>query len=207
MTLSLLIEFLIAFPILALSLTLHEFAHGWVADRCGDPTAKLSGRLTLNPLAHIDLWGTVLLPIFFIITLHAPFGWAKPVPVNFMNLRRPKEQMVWVAVAGPIANLFLALFFASFLHVGSIAATSWLGQIATLGSLMNLILAVFNIIPLPPLDGSRVVMGLLPTSLLPYYRRLESFGFLIVLFLWATGLLSQVLLPVVSLLARILGLT
>ncbi|MBI4436946.1 MAG: site-2 protease family protein [Candidatus Omnitrophica bacterium] len=206
MTLHLLTQFLIAFPILAVSLTLHEFAHGWVAEQCGDSTAKHSGRLTLNPLAHIDLWGTVLLPIFFILTLNAPFGWAKPVPVNFMNLRRPKEQMVWVAVAGPIANLLLALFFAGLLHVGSVSPTSFLGRLLTLGSFMNLILAVFNIIPLPPLDGSRIVVGLLPASLLPYYRRLESFGFLIVLFLWATGLLSEFLLPIVSLLAKLLGL-
>jgi len=206
MTLHPVLQYLITFPVLAISLTLHEFAHGWVAERCGDNTAKLAGRLTLNPFAHIDLWGTIFLPIFFILTLNTPFGWAKPVPVNFMNLRRPKSQMVWVAIAGPIANLFLATFFAALFHIGSISPSSLLGSLLVLGSFLNLVLAVFNTIPLPPLDGSRIVMGLLPTPLLFYYRRLESFGFLIVIFLWATGLLDKVLLPAVSLLAKILGL-
>lgn len=206
MKLSLLLEFLLTFPLLALSLTLHEFAHGWVAERCGDSTAKLSGRLTLNPLAHIDLWGTVLLPIFFILALNTPFGWAKPVPVNFLNLRKPKSQMVWVAVAGPIANIFLAIFFAAFYHVGSFSPESTIGSLLKLGSLMNLVLAVFNTIPLPPLDGSRIVMGLLPPPLLYRYRKLEPFGFLVILFLWATDLLSKVLLPLVDFLARTLGL-
>ncbi len=206
MTLSLLFEFLLAFPLLALSLTLHEFAHGWVAERCGDDTAKVAGRLTLNPLAHIDLVGTILLPIFFIVTIHTPFGWAKPVPVNFMNLRRPRSQMIWVAVAGPIANILLATFFAAFYHVGAFSPASLGGSFLRLGSVMNLVLAVFNTIPLPPLDGSRIVMGLLPPRLLSSYRRLESFGFLVILFLWATDLLNRVLLPAVDFLARLLGL-
>ena len=206
MKLSLLLEFLLTFPLLAFSLTLHEVAHGWVAERCGDPTAKLSGRLTLNPFAHIDLWGTVLLPIFFILTLNTPFGWAKPVPVNFLNLRKPKSQMVWVAVAGPIANIFLAIFFAALYHVSSFPPDSPVGALLKLGSLLNVVLAVFNVLPLPPLDGSRIVMGLLPPQLLSHYRRLEPFGFLVILFLWATNLLSRVLLPVVDLLARALGI-
>lgn len=206
MTLHPLLQYLVAFPILALSLSLHEFAHGWIANRCGDPTAKMSGRLTLNPLAHIDIWGTLLLPIFFILTLNTPFGWAKPVPVNFMNLRRPKSQMIWVAVAGPIANLLLATFFAAILHVGSFPPDSFLASFLLLGSFMNLVLAVFNIIPLPPLDGSRIVLGVLPQPLVPYYRQLESFGFLIILLLWSSGLLNKFLLPLVSFLAKTLGI-
>ncbi len=201
----LLLQFLMAFPLLAISLSFHEFSHGWVAFRCGDPTAKLAGRLSLNPLVHIDLWGTFLLPILFILTFRTPFGWAKPVPVNFLNLRKPKQQMVWVAVAGPAANVLLALFFASLFHVTGASPQSFLGSFLSLGALMNLVLAVFNILPLPPLDGSRIVIGLLPSHLIGYYRRLESFGFLIVLFFWMTGIINKILFPLVTLLASLLG--
>lgn len=200
------LQFLVLFPLVILSVTLHEFSHGWVANRCGDPTAKWSGRLTLNPLAHMDLWGTFLIPILFYLAFHILFGWAKPVPVNFANLRKPRPHMIGVAAAGPLANILLALFLAVLFHTGDFPPDSLPGAFLVGGSFLNLFLAVFNLIPLPPLDGSRVVMGILPPSLLPSYLKLERFGLLIILLLWASGLLWNLALPVVFVLARGLGL-
>lgn len=206
MMLAKLLPFLMIFPLILISVVLHEFAHGWVAYRCGDDTAKRSGRLTLNPLAHIDLWGTILVPIFFFLTVNIFFGWAKPVPVNFMNLRKPKPQMIWVAIAGPATNILLACCLAALFHGGNVSPDSLPGVFLVGGALLNLFLAVFNMIPVPPLDGSRVVMGLLPLSLLRPYARLERFGLVIIILLWATGLLWKGVFPVVLSLAALLGL-
>jgi len=175
-----------ALPIL-LAVILHEVAHGWVANRRGDPTARMMGRLTLNPLSHIDPVGTILIPIFLLIATKGGFvfGWAKPVPVNFMNLRRPKEDMVWVAGAGPATNLLLAaacgLLFrlmvtinpGLILHLrpgGGPSGWNDPAAIVLVPLLLmlleavkwNVVLAVFNMIPIPPLDGGRVMVGLLP---------------------------------------------
>jgi Zn-dependent protease len=168
--------------VLGTAVILHECAHGWVALKFGDPTAKLLGRLTLNPFKHIDPIGTVLVPIITKLTLGFPFGWAKPVPVNFANLNNPKRDMIFVALAGPAVNIVLALVASVFL--------SFAPKIFGLAVVINLMLATFNMMPIPPLDGSRVVAGLLPTSLARKYLYLEPFGFIIVIVLLQSGALD-----------------
>lgn len=194
-----------AIPILV-AVVLHEIAHGYVAFRLGDPTAAQLGRLTLNPFAHVDLFGTVLLPLLLLFG-GAPFlfGYAKPVPVNFMNLRNPRRDMVLVALAGPLMNLCLASVSAlafNFLQAiqvpkGGLLATNIevLTLMAGYSVLMNIGLAVFNLLPLPPLDGGRVATGLLPRSPAIALARLEPYGMLIIMLLLATGVLNHVLRP------------
>lgn len=174
---------------IVLAVTLHEAAHGYAALRYGDDTALQSGRLTLNPLKHIDLFGTILMPLFLVVT-GAPFlfGYAKPVPVNFARLRRPRQDMVVVALAGPLTNVFLAFVSALLIHL-----VQWfpefvqpiLGKMLAISILMNCVLAVFNMLPLPPLDGGRVAVGLLPDILARPLDRLEPYGFIILLALLA----------------------
>ena len=206
MRLELLAQFLFFLPMMLLSLTLHEYAHGWTAYRFGDPTAKFMGRLRLNPIAHIDPFGTILLPIFLILVGAVPLGWAKPVPVNFSYLRNPRRQMIWVAAAGPLANLTLATFLAVFIHQNWILSHLLLTEILTFWAYMNIGLAVFNILPLPPLDGSRILLGLLPPQGIRLYARLEPFGFLFILLLWWTGFFSKALFPLIQIVAALLRL-
>ncbi len=189
-----------------MSLTVHEYAHGWVAYHFGDPTAKLMGRLRLNPMAHIDPFGTILLPILLILVGAVPLGWARPVPVNFLNLRNPKRQMIWVAAAGPLANLALAGTLALFVNQNWVLSHPLLTDVLTFWAYMNIGLAVFNILPLPPLDGSRILIGLLPPRGLRVYARLESFGFLLIFLLWWTGFFGKTLFPIIQLLATLLRL-
>jgi len=197
-----------AIPILA-AIVFHEVAHGWVAFRLGDPTAARMGRLTLNPISHIDLFGTVIFPLILVIA-RAPFlfGYAKPVPVNFQNLRNPKRDMIWVALAGPATNIILA--FVSFLLLkilisldlpadGSLASTIVIPLIYMLhaSASINIVLAVFNTFPIPPLDGGRVLVGLLPEPYSTTVARVEPYGFLIILVLLMSHLLDAVLFPLV----------
>ena len=182
--------------ILASAVIFHECAHGWVALQLGDPTAKLMGRLTLNPLKHIDPIGTIVIPIFTTITLGFPFGWAKPVPVNFTNLHNPKRDMIFVALAGPAVNIAIAVA-ASFL-------LSFAPHFFSVMIMVNLMLAIFNLTPVPPLDGSRVVAGLLPNDLARKYLYLEPFGFIIVIILLQTHALNF-LSDIVATLASYLG--
>ncbi len=207
-----------ALPVLA-AVILHEIAHGLVAYRLGDPTAARAGRLTLNPLPHIDPFGTVLLPLLLIVS-HAPFlfGWARPVPVNFANLRRPKRDMIFVAIAGPLTNIILAIasaaLFRSLLQLklpADGALTGVLVAVLTPVALMaqssvviNVVLAVFNLLPILPLDGGRVLTGLLPLRQAVAFSRLEPFGMVIVLMLMATNVLGRVVGPVVDVFLRVL---
>ena len=196
----------IVLAIFLIAVIIHEYAHGWVAYRLGDPTAKYAGRLTLNPLAHIDPMGTVLFPLMLVV-MRSPiiFGWAKPVPINFSLLRRPKQDMLWVSLAGICANIILAIFFSALLRSRLFLYNSYGWLFLNYGILINLVLAVFNAIPIPPLDGSKVLMSVLPRELAYSYMRLERFGFLILIaFLWI-GLLDIVIWPIVANLARILG--
>jgi len=185
-------------PVLV-AVILHELAHGYSAYLLGDPTAARMGRLTLNPIAHIDLLGTLLLPFLLLVT-GAPFlfGYAKPVPVDFTNLRNPRRDMVRVAAAGPIMNLILAglsAFVLKFLLSLQLITDGLVARNLLNSVLINVVLAVFNLFPLPPLDGGRVATGLLPRQPALALARLEPYGMLIVIFLLMTGILGDMLQP------------
>jgi|YelNatPaOPRAMG01_1025707.scaffolds.fasta_scaffold70465_2 Zn-dependent protease len=178
-------EFILLIPVILFSLTVHEVSHGWVADKFGDPTARATGRLTLNPIAHLDPIGTIMLFI-------AHFGWAKPVMINPYNLRDPKKDMIWISLAGPGANFALALIsgillrgFMSFVNVNvSDIITSSIYAILILTLQINLALGIFNLIPIPPLDGSKILYGLLPYNMEHKFIWLERYGMVILLALF-----------------------
>jgi Zn-dependent protease len=161
--------------VLIFSAIVHEYMHGWMANELGDPTAKNAGRLTLNPLAHLDLWGSVILPIVLYFTTGFIFGYAKPVPYNPFNLRNPKYDPVKVALAGPLSNLVLAIFFGLFIRFIPLG-NELLIQLLSVIVEVNLILFIFNILPIPQLDGSRVVFPFLPRGAQEFYLRAEAFG-------------------------------
>ncbi len=181
---------------------LHELAHGWVALQLGDPTARDAGRLTLNPISHIDPVGSVILPLILLMTgSHFLFGWAKPVPVNFRALRSPRRDMVLVAAAGPATNIILAILWAVLLHTvvdSSTEQVSMLESLTVRAIQFNIVIAVFNMMPIPPLDGGRVMVGLLPPQLARPYAQLERYGMLIVMVLLYSNSFDIVLRPIVG---------
>lgn len=186
------------------AITLHEVAHGYVASLCGDQTARLQGRLTVNPMKHIDLVGTIIVPMVMLIFTNFMFGWAKPVPVDPRNLYHPRRDMALVACAGPISNFIQACFWALMMKFGLMMSanadlSTWLGMPLILmgraGIALNIMLGVLNLIPIPPLDGSRVVSSLLPPRAAYTYASIEPYGFMILLVLLMTNTLSSVMMP------------
>ncbi len=181
------------------AITLHEVAHGWIANLLGDPTARMLGRLSLNPVRHIDLFGTILIPAFLLLTTGFVFGYAKPVPVTWENLRSPRRDMAVVALAGPMANLLMALFWALVVKAGlminSEMMTVFLVATGVAGIFINLVLMVLNLLPLPPLDGGRIVNGLLPASVSRQYSQIEPWGLIILVVLMVTGVLGKIIGP------------
>lgn len=195
---------LYAIPVI-FAITLHEAAHGYVARMFGDSTAFMLGRVTLNPLKHIDPVGTIAVPLGLLVLSKLAggggflFGWAKPVPVNFGNLRNPKADMFWVAAAGPGANLFMALLWAlSLKFAGPLDQPSFFAAMAIQGITINVVLMVLNLLPIPPLDGGRIMVSILPNALAYQFAQIERFGFMLVILLMATGMLNIVMNPLVG---------
>lgn len=196
-----------ALPVL-FGITLHEAAHGYVARMLGDPTAYQLGRVSLNPIRHIDPVGTIVVPLVLLVTTKLMggagllFGWAKPVPVDFGRLRRPKKDMLWVALAGPASNLFMAVIWAIALRMlaesGSDAASFWV-RMSIAGIQVNLVLMALNLMPLPPLDGGRIVFSLLPDRMAWQFSRIEPYGMVILIVLMLTGVLWVFLQPLLVL--------
>jgi len=192
----------LALPVI-FAVTLHEAAHGWMADRLGDRTARMLGRVTLNPLKHIDPIGTVLVPLGMFALTGFMFGWAKPVPIDGRNLRRPRRDMALVAAAGPAANLLMAVLWGFGIVLGQslLQSGNWFAEpllyMGAAGVLINVILMVLNLLPIPPLDGSRVVSSLLPLNAARSYAKLEPYGLFIVVGLLVTGILGRIVLPMV----------
>jgi len=186
-----------AIPVL-FAITVHETAHGWVASLLGDHSARMMGRLTLNPIKHIDLIGTLVVPAFLYFTAGFIFGWAKPVPVNFSALRSPKKDMLWVAIAGPMSNFIMAIIWLVTIFVAINTGSQFLADMAQIGIQINLLLAVLNLLPLPPLDGGRVVSALLPPKISYQFDQLEAYGLFILLGLLFLGIFQSVILPIVK---------
>jgi len=182
-----------ALPVI-FAITLHEAAHGYAAQRLGDPTAAMMGRVTLNPFAHIDPIGTILMPLLLYFSTGGAFlfGYAKPVPVRFDRLRHPKRDMVWVALAGPASNLLQALLWGALLYLlaGSGITERFFLEMCKAGLLSNVVMFAFNLFPLPPLDGGRIVVGLLPWRQAMVFSRIEPWGFFIVMALVISGVVS-----------------
>ena len=196
-----------AIPVL-FAITLHEAAHGYVARHFGDMTAEKAGRISLNPLHHIDPVGTILLPLLTFALGGILFGWAKPVPVNFAALRNPKKDMLWVAIAGPASNLAMALGWTFLYKVGLMFPESYFADpllsMAKIGMEINVVLMVLNLLPLPPLDGGRVAVSLLPHRQAFQLARIEPYGMFILIFLAVTSVLSLILTPPIRFIFRIL---
>lgn len=192
-------------PVILVSLTIHEYAHAWVAYRYGDDTAKSMGRLTLNPLAHISLFGTIILPLLLYFSRIPPFGWAKPIPVNFSILT--KKQIFCVAAAGPLANIMLALILTVAFHLFGLGKLPLLEDFVLLAIVLNIILALFNLIPVPPLDGSRLVYALLKSPrAVNMYNRFARYGIIIFIAFLLLGGFRIIILPLAAVVYFLLGL-
>lgn len=195
-----------ALPVL-FGITLHEAAHGYVARMFGDPTAWAAGRISLNPIRHVDPMGTIAVPLFLLISTKLLggsgmlFGWAKPVPVDWSKLRNPKRDMLWVALAGPASNLFMAIIWAisvSMLFKFNVANDDFWFKMGVAGIQVNLVLMALNLLPIPPLDGGRIVFSLLPNNLAYVYSKIEPYGLMILILLMISGALWFMLQPIMS---------
>lgn len=198
-----LLSFLVPFLIVLVALTIHEAAHAWTADRLGDPTARLLGRISLNPVRHIDPVGTILLPIVAALTNFPIIGWAKPVPVNVRQLRRGPRDFTLVAAAGPISNILQAVAAAVILRT-VVGETGLTATILAYAVQINLLLAFFNLIPVPPLDGGNVLAGLLPRQAAAVLDMLRTYGFVVLYALMLSGALARIILPPTLFFQRIL---
>ncbi len=199
-----------ALPVI-FAITVHEVAHGWVAMKLGDRTAQMMGRLTLNPIKHIDPIGTILIPGLLLMMGGFMFGWAKPVPVTFQNLNHPKKDMAWVAIAGPAANFIMAIIWALVAKLGLTILSSGIAMgepmlyMGVAGVLINTMLMVLNLLPLPPLDGGRILVSWLPGPLAWQVSRIEPYGFFILVGLIYFGILSMILWPFIELFLNLLA--
>ncbi len=200
---------------LLFAIIIHEVSHGWIAEKLGDPTARILGRITLNPISHIDPIGTIIVPGILLLTgSHFLFGWAKPVPVNFANLRGGRRDMALVALSGPLSNFLLAVVSSIVFHLTFAVVTGPVGiydriitpiyMMASYSVVFNLVLMVINLLPILPLDGGRIVVGLAPVHIARSMERMERYGMLIVLLLIASGIWSYIVNPVIDICLRIL---
>lgn len=197
-----------ALPVI-FAITLHEAAHGYAAMRFGDKTAYMLGRVSINPLRHIDPIGTILVPILTLMFAGILFGWAKPVPVNFGGLRRPKKDMLWVAAAGPAANLVMAVLWGFIIKFATLLPGSYfalpLYEMGKAGIMINTVLMALNLFPLPPLDGGRIAVSLLPNPAAYKFARIEPYGMIILVILLATNLLGVILWPIINITLKLLS--
>ncbi len=200
-----LVSLLISFSLLIVAMTVHEFAHGWTAYKLGDRTAFYSGRLTLNPIAHIDPVWTILIPLLLFISTKGQFvfGSAKPVPINYRAFKDPQKAIILVGLSGPLTNLVCAGLVSMILRVAPLGAL--MHYLLVNFIIINVVLGIFNLIPIPPLDGSRIVMGLLPQKLAIAYSSIEQYSFILLIVLLWTGALGAILWPMVEATLRILG--
>lgn len=200
------LSFMASFVLLIIAMTVHEFFHGWTAYKLGDTTAKYSGRLTLNPMAHIDPVWTILIPLLLFISSGGQliFGAAKPVPINYWALKNPKRDIIWVGASGPLSNLIFAFLLSILLKIPLPLVLYFI--IVNL-IVINLVLGVFNLIPIPPLDGSRILMGLLPEGAALRYAQIEPYGFIIVIILVWLGVFGRIIWPLIEFLLKLLGIS
>ena len=186
---------LLSLLVLILSLSVHEAAHAWSASQLGDDTAKRLGRVTLNPVMHTDPIGTLLLPLIAMMSGAPLIGWAKPTPVNTRNLRQPRRDHILVTAAGPVSNLLIAFTAAAAIHAGAMSAGTWVERVLFEALTLNVLLAVFNMLPIPPLDGGQILMALLPTPVALQLGFLYQYGFLILMGLLVLGVLGALIGP------------
>jgi len=204
------LTYVIQFAVVMFAISIHEAAHGWMANRFGDPTAKLQGRITLNPIAHIDLVGTIIFPLLLILMGAPVFGWAKPVMVNPYNLKNPKRDHMYIAASGPLSNILTGIaaiiLFILLKRVGVVDLVNP-GIITLLLFyliIINLFLAIFNLIPIPPLDGSGIIEGILKGEALEWYQKIRPYGFIILILIIYAGVLDIIARPILSIVMNLL---